>query len=184
MSAKLRNDSLEAELVAAGKRAVVDQLEQWLFEEHKSYSACLGLLQSQFGYRPKGSRTRSAQIHRIYAFYHRKLGERSVRRLTQSKELADMINALGSQGALDEATLKSVSALTLNLSAQENPDIKSLAELVKVVLKSREHQLDREKFELLKAKAAQADAAKEVTQSAMTPEEKEAEYRRIFAIAK
>jgi hypothetical protein len=42
--------------------------------------------------------------------------------------------------------------------------------------------IDREKLELLKRKAAQAEAAQEVTGSQLTPEEKEAEYRRIFGM--
>lgn len=48
----------------------------------------------------------------------------------------------------------------------------------------REHlTLDREKFEELKRKADQADAARSTTESALTPEQKEARMREIFGLA-
>lgn len=49
-------------------------------------------------------------------------------------------------------------------------------------LKAQALELDREKFELLKAKAEQADKAKQVTESDASPEEKQLRMRQIFGM--
>jgi hypothetical protein len=53
---------------------------------------------------------------------------------------------------------------------------------VKQDLNAQKVGLDERKLDLLEKKAAQADSAKEVVASKMTPEQKEAEYRRIFGM--
>lgn len=59
-------------------------------------------------------------------------------------------------------------------------DPKELSILVNLILKADQLDQDRRRLKILEAKAAQADAAKQVTQSTLTPEERDRKLRNIF----
>ena len=82
-----------------------------------------------------------------------------------------LILQLTTQASADPALLEVVTSC-----------MKPVMEFAKLELKGREFALDEQKFELLKAKAAQADKAKEVTGSALSPEEKQLKLRQIFGM--
>ena len=91
----------------------------------------------------------------------------------------------------DAATVEALRQKAFELAISPGANPKDVKAIFALVLKARDQdldqeqlKLDREKFELLKAKAEQADAAKEVTSNAaLTPEQKQAEYRRIFGMS-
>lgn len=66
--------------------------------------------------------------------------------------------------------------------ASQNPEM--FAALRKLSQRDRELALDRERLELLKRRAAQAEAAEAVAQNPeLTPEQKQQRYREIFGLA-
>ena len=54
---------------------------------------------------------------------------------------------------------------------------------VKVLLQREDQKIDERKLKILEAKATQADQAKEVATSNMTPEQKQEKMRSIFGLA-
>lgn len=82
-----------------------------------------------------------------------------------------LIMEMASQGLADPEMLKLAGDLmktALQASAEER--------------KEKEFLLEKEKFDLLKKKADQADAARGVTDSPLTPEQKQARLREIFGL--
>ncbi len=151
MIKKLRADSLEGRLQAAGKGAAIEALERWLFEEGVTLSDASSRLHSEFGV--------SSGLRTMHRFYHTHKAERAVNRMKDSAELANMVKALGSEAHFDQASLALASQLTLDLASAPSPDVKALEALLKIVLKKREQDLSREKFELFKRKADAYDRA-------------------------
>ena len=183
MEHKPKPDSLEAELAQAGRKDIAEALERWLFDEQVSYIDCIGRLRSQFGYKLKSTRTTGAQIGRLHSFYVRRRATRSAARILDGKQVADTINALGSMADLDAATLKAASALALHIATSNSPDIESLQKLVTVLLKHKQLDVDREKLDLLKRKAEQADKARTVANSeTLTPEQKLTRIKEVFGL--
>lgn len=72
--------------------------------------------------------------------------------------------------------------LTLKTVDRDQGEVESQRKERELALKSQALSLDREKFELLKAKAEQADKAKQVTESDASPEEKQLRMRQIFGM--
>ena len=68
----------------------------------------------------------------------------------------------------------------LDLAASPSCDPKALNILVGLILKAEQLAQDKRRLKILEAKAAQADAAKQVTQSTLTPEERDRKLRNIF----
>ena len=65
---------------------------------------------------------------------------------------------------------------------QQDPKAWALAQ--GIAIRKKQMHLDERKLALLEKKAAQADAARKVTENgALTPEQREAEYRRIFGMS-
>lgn len=81
-----------------------------------------------------------------------------------------LIMQLATQASADPANIELITSA-----------MKPLLEFAKLELKGREFALDQEKFELLKAKAAQADQAKEVINSTLTPEEQRLRLKEILS---
>ncbi len=69
-----------------------------------------------------------------------------------------------------------------SVMALKNADPKVWATIYRLNLKARELDLDRQKLALLQRKAEQADQAKEVVTSALSPEEKQKAMKAIFGI--
>lgn len=84
---------------------------------------------------------------------------------------------------LETGQIEAVGQAVFTATAVKLQDPEMFATLRKLGQKDRELTLDRERFELLKRKAEQAEAAEGVTRSDLSPEEKQARYRQIFGLA-
>lgn len=175
MNKKLRADSLESRLRAAGQPQAIEALDRWLFDEGVRLSDCVSRLQSEFSFK--------TSLASLSLFGQRRRAERAVSRISNSKEAAATILALGRAEQIDEATLNLVAQQTFDLAVGERPDPETLVSLMGLLLKKRGQDLDREKFALLKQKAEQADAAKGITENKELSEaEKAARMRELFGV--
>ena len=81
---------------------------------------------------------------------------------------------------LARQTMRAIRSAALDLAASPSCDPKALSILVNLILKAEQLEQDKRRLKMLEAKAAQADAARQVTQSTLTPEERDARMRSIF----
>ena len=118
-----------------------------------------------------------------------KLGQEAIRRyyhsqilparLARQNKTAEELNKISVEG-VDEATMRAIRSAALDLAASPSCDPKALNILVGLILKAEQLAQDKRRLKILEAKAAQADAAKQVTQSTLTPEERDRKLRNIF----
>ena len=100
-------------------------------------------------------------------------------RLARQNKTAEELNKISVEG-VDEATMRAIRSAALDLAASPSCDPKALNILVGLILKAEQLAQDKRRLKILEAKAAQADAAKQVTQSTLTPEERDRKLRNIF----
>ena len=100
-------------------------------------------------------------------------------RLARQNKTAEELNKISVEG-VDEATMRAIRSAALDLAASPSCDPKALNILVGLILKAEQLAQDKRRLKILEAKAAQADAAKPVTQSTLTPEERDRKLRNIF----
>ena len=100
-------------------------------------------------------------------------------RLARQNKTAEERNKISVEG-VDEATMRAIRSAALDLAASPSCDPKALNILVGLILKAEQLAQDKRRLKILEAKAAQADAAKQVTQSTLTPEERDRKLRNIF----
>ena len=100
-------------------------------------------------------------------------------RLARQNKTAEELNKISVEG-VDEATMRAIRSAALDLAASPSCDPKALNILVGLILKAKQLAQDKRRLKILEAKAAQADAAKQVTQSTLTPEERDRKLRNIF----
>lgn len=100
-------------------------------------------------------------------------------RLARQNKTAEELNKISVEG-VDEATMWAIRSAALDLAASPSCDPKALNILVGLILKAEQLAQDKRRLKILEAKAAQADAAKQVTQSTLTPEERDRKLRNIF----
>ena len=100
-------------------------------------------------------------------------------RLARQNKTAEELNKISVEG-VDEATMRAIRSSALDLAASPSCDPKALNILVGLILKAEQLAQDKRRLKILEAKAAQADAAKQVTQSTLTPEERDRKLRNIF----
>lgn len=100
-------------------------------------------------------------------------------RLARQNRTAEELNKIAIAG-VDEATMRAIRSAALDLAASPSCDPKALSILVNLILKAEQLDQDKRRLKILESKAAQADAAKQVTQSTLTPEERDAKLRSIF----
>ena len=112
----------------------------------------------------------------IRRYYHSQI--LPARRARQNKT-AEELNKISVEG-VDEATMRAIRSAALDLAASPSCDPKALNILVGLILKAEQLAQDKRRLKILEAKAAQADAAKQVTQSTLTPEERDRKLRNIF----
>lgn len=84
---------------------------------------------------------------------------------------------------LDRDQIETVAQAVFTAAALRRQDPDLYATLRRLSLAEQQLALDRERLELLRRKAAQADAAQAVAASSLTPEEKAAKFREIFGLA-
>lgn len=100
-------------------------------------------------------------------------------RLARQNKTAEELNKISVEG-VDEATMRAIRSAALDLAASPSCDPKALNILVGLILKAEQLAQDKRRLKILEAKAAQAAAAKQVTQSTLTPEERDRKLRNIF----
>lgn len=100
-------------------------------------------------------------------------------RLARQNKTAEELNKISVEG-VDEATMRAIRSAALDLAASPSCDPKALNILVGLILKAEQLAQDKRRLKILEAKAAQADAAKQVTQYTLTPEERDRKLRNIF----
>ncbi|MGO5938876.1 hypothetical protein [Akkermansia muciniphila] len=100
-------------------------------------------------------------------------------RLARQNKTAEELNKISVEG-VNEATMRAIRSAALDLAASPSCDPKALNILVGLILKAEQLAQDKRRLKILEAKAAQADAAKQVTQSTLTPEERDRKLRNIF----
>lgn len=96
------------------------------------------------------------------------------------------LRALSASEGLDDPDAERADAATESLGRLIGPVSVMLAKAIDAEkLKAAQGQLalDREKWDVARAKAEQADAAEQVTRSDASPEEKQRRYREIFGLA-
>lgn len=101
------------------------------------------------------------------------------------------MNAVKAETIVDEAgrtdwnaaTLELVKQVSFEMLSGQRTDPKVAEKFVKLVLKADAQAMDRDKLEILKANAAKADAATEVTNDGkLSDEEKAARLKQIFGM--
>jgi len=105
--------------------------------------------------------------------------------VTESRQLA----AVKAEGIIEEAgrtdwntgTMELVKQVSFEMMSGQRTDPKTAEKFIKLILKADKQDTDKQKFELMKTKAAQADEAAGVANNKkLTAEEKAAELKRIF----
>lgn len=174
---KKRSDSVLASLNPQQKA----QLRTWLVDENKGYEDVRALLRDDFNVR-----VGVTAIRRFYASDCFSL------RSSEAKEFAEqVVEELRTSGqSFDTATLALVKQKAFERAYAKNGDIEELATLAKIIgdsakldLKRRDQELTERRIRILESKAAQADAAKNVTaDAALTPAQREAKLKEIFGL--
>lgn len=83
---------------------------------------------------------------------------------------------------LDQEKLERFAQNAFSVMALKNADPKVWVQIYRLQLQARELEIDREKLEILKHKAEQADKAKEIVTSKLSPDEKQKAMRAIFGL--
>ncbi len=98
--------------------------------------------------------------------------------------LADEVAAEARQtpGEFDTATLDALRQRAFELASAPGASAKDVKGIFTLLLKSRDQQLEERRIVLLEAKAAQADKTKDIVESTLTPQEKEAKIRQVFGM--
>ena len=177
---KPRADSVLDQLPPAQQ----DALERWLFTDNLRYEDARARLDSEFGVKLRS-------LSPLSAWYQRRAQERLLARIAQGARKADAVvqqltrtkadtftalmgfigqlafdQAVAEGEAFDPATLRDLGQLFLSAKAEER--------------KEREHALDERRVRVLEKKAEQAEQAKQVIESSLTPEEPRARLKEIL----
>jgi hypothetical protein len=123
----------------------------------------------------------SSSLAALSAFYKRHCAP--LRREMQELAAVKAEAIIDGSGRTDwnTATMELVKQVSFELMSGQQVDTKTAEKFIKLILKADAQAVDRERLELMKAKAAQADAAEGVAKDEkLSPEEKDAALRRIF----
>ncbi len=155
-----------------------EQVAAWLTIENRSYAEVVKACQEQFGLKV----STGALVHFYQTFA-------APMQKARSAEFADeFAKLLG--GDYDKASLERARQLAFEAMMSPRPDIGTAKALLKVIgdsakisIQKERLSLDARKVALLEQKAAQADAAKAVTQNnTLTPQERDAKLKEIFGL--
>lgn len=155
-----------------------ERLAEWLTIENLTYAEAKERVQAEFGV----STTPSA----LQGFYSRFAAPwKYARARGEAESFAALL-----EGKFDEASKKKVQQLAFEALNSPSPDTKAaktffkiLGDTAKVEIARDRVTLDARKVKLLEQKAAQAEAAENVTKDAtLTPEAREAKLKEIFGL--
>ncbi len=166
-------------------------LERWIGQENLTYAQAQARLE-----RDHGLRISISALHRWWRRRgQRKIREVVLRNITAGAEATRQIAGLAErQGVPDLDQLISwVRVLIANLATRPDAkvDVEGLVQLIrpamewaKIRQRGEQLEMDREKLELLKRKAAAAEAAEAVAgDTELTPEQKMQRFREIFGLS-
>jgi hypothetical protein len=162
------------------------QVDEWLFSEQAAY----GVVRERLA--AAGVKTGISALAR---YYEKRMEERLYEQIVvQSAKAANKLvtEVERNPAQVQPVLMELVSRIALQEAMRgNNLDVDRLMGLVRMMTDGQKLELqrnrlgiDREKLELLKQKAAQADAAKAVAQGTLTAEEKMGRFREIFGISK
>ena len=154
------------------------KLREWLGVESLAYDEVITRVRDEFGV----STSRAA----LSEFYS---ADVVPWKYARAHGVADDFAKLA-DGKFDEATRKRVQQLAFEIATSPHPDIEALSALSKILgdtakLKLQEQKLTHEarRIAVIEKKAAQADAAKEVTKAVdLTPEQRDEKLKEIFGL--
>jgi hypothetical protein len=177
MPNKPRSDSTLDSLNSEQKQL----LREWLVDENVSYKDAKDRLWQDFHIRTSVSalsKFYATQCYALRSSQARDFAEEVVTQLTDGSEKYDEATlALIRQKAFERAYARDGNLADLALL------VKMLTDTAKLELKKKDQQIAERRVKLLEQKAAQADAAKDVTaDQALTPAEREAKLKEIFGL--
>lgn len=179
MSTKPRSDSKLDSLPANQKQA----LEQWLFEENISLDEAQKRVWQDFNVR--------CSTASLSGFYQRVSQRRLLERITENARKATEIEDQfqKNKAPVPAAVVKLVTQLAFEeITAGKDLDKDFVVKLTKLAvdsgLKAKKLELDERRIALLEEKAQQAtEAEKALSDSKLTPEEREKRMRQIFGLS-
>jgi hypothetical protein len=167
-----------------------EDLAKWLLDEGVTYAVAVKRLADEHGVT-----TSRAALHRWLRRYERvRLRERVLRNITAGAEATRQIRAQAHAHGIPQIDelISWVRVLVANLATRADAavDVQGLVSLIKPVIdwqkvqqRGQELEMDREKLELLKRKAAMAEAAEQTLgDTSLTPEQKMTRFREVFGI--
>jgi hypothetical protein len=170
---KQRSDSMDSRLTPQSREV----LERWLFVDKLSYTECQARLRAEFSV--------SCSLGALQNWYQHKAQDRLLDRIASGRHLAEAIDRdlRASAPALEDSAFNLLSQLAFQLATGDTPNIKDLTHLLQTLIKRKEWELDRDKFEHLRRRADMADQAQRVVESKLSPEETQSRMKEIFGLA-
>jgi hypothetical protein len=175
---------------AKNLRNYEEDLESWLIKEGITYAACVQRISEKYG--------DAVSIKQLHLWLRRRnerqLRETILRNVTAGAEATRQIKAQAQRHGVPDldALISWVRVLIANLATRPDAevDVDSLTAMLKPALewaklqrKDAELAMDRERLELLKRKAAQAETAEGIVRdTTLTPEEKMRRFRQTFGM--
>lgn len=156
------------------------QLAEWLLSG-MPYHAARALVQKEFGVK--------CALSAYSSFWRDVCQPLLLKRRSQAVRTADDIasEAAKHPGQFDEATIDALKQKAFELSISPGAHPKDVKALFTLVIKARDQELKERDIEIkirrLELLEKQADKAKEITQSKLSPQEKEQRYKEIFGLA-
>jgi hypothetical protein len=129
-----------------------DALCAWLFRENVSFDVAKARLAEKF----QVAISRNA----LSNWYQRECQARMIERIRSGRHISESIQADLKSAAptVNDATLHLIGQKAFDLAVSESPNVKDLALLTKLLLETRQQDLDRRKLALLEEKANEAKA--------------------------
>ena len=151
-----------------------EQLWQWI-NGTEGYKGARRLAREQWGLQ-----TSVTALSEFYSWFA--LSRHLEEAATFADELKKTLGQLPELN-LNEEQVNLAAQVAFELEAIKAKDFDRFFALRKLRQKDSEMTLEREKFELLKRKAEQADQAEKIVESSATPEEKQQRLRAIFGMS-
>lgn len=151
------------------------RLADWLLGGMTYHEANL-LVEKEFGIAP------SASLGRYSRFWEQVCVPMLLRRRDRMAGTASerAKAAVENPAEFDKATLDALQQKAYELAESPTSNPKDVKAILTLLLKAKDQSLEERKISILEKKSAQADAAKEVIQSALSPEEQRARLKEIL----
>jgi hypothetical protein len=122
-----------------------------------------------------------SSLSALSAFYKRHCAPVVKQRLQLASLKAEAIAEDAGKTDWDAASIERLRQMVFEFMTTPDADLEATERMFKLLLKSRDQEVDRRKLVLLEQKAKQADEAAGISNNTkLTPEEKAAELKRLF----